>query len=249
MARYLTPAKIGLLALIELYADEAVPPPAVLPVLTFITSHLIDAPDPHPTSWTRTTRATKLLLSVHAFEDALVPHPVLLGLPGRRLWDTFLRKLWAVDSLDALHAFFARLRLVLRPPREDGREDDGGIRLARTSVFGMFVRRCRLEFERLRFHDSAELWRAFVAYRQPTAAYLRKKNPGFERLSFDNVSLLGEKEDDAFEALTAAVYGDSLTGSSGGAVPVSTDDLDALLAFQVGQMQSTFPESMGYAFH
>ncbi|MBE3042992.1 hypothetical protein IMZ48_10560, partial [Candidatus Bathyarchaeota archaeon] len=73
MARYLTPAKIGLLALIELYADEAVPPPAILPVLTFITSHLIDAPEPQPSPWQKASRATDLLLSVHAFEDALVP--------------------------------------------------------------------------------------------------------------------------------------------------------------------------------
>lgn len=247
MARYLTPAKIGLLALIELYADEAVPPDAILPVLSFITSHLTDAA-PHPSAapsppWHKAAHATSLLLSIHAFEDVLAAHPVLLGMPGRRLWDVFLQKLWSVDSLDELHAFFARLKLVLRPagaPRDDG-EVEGGIRLAGTSVFGIFVRRCRLEFERLRFHDSAELWKGFVRYRQPTEAYLRKRNPAFERLRFDNVSLLGEREDPAFEALTAAVYGDSLTGNSAAAVPMSTDDMEGLLEFQVEQMQSTSP--------
>ena len=116
-----------------------------------------------------------------------------------------------------------------------------GIKLAGTSVFGIFVRRCRLEFEKLRFHDSAELWKGFVKYRQPTEAHLRKRNPGFERLRFDNVSLLGEREDPAFEALTAAVYGDGLTGNSAGAVPMSTDDMESLLEFQVEQMQSTPP--------
>lgn len=244
MARYLTPAKIGLLALIELYAEEAVPPYAIVPVLSFITSHLIEPPQPRrgASPWHKATDTTSLLLSVRAFEDALVPHHAALGMPGRRLWDSFLRKLWGIDSLDALHDFFARLGDLLRSAKDDERdvEAEDPIRLAPSSVFGIFVRRCRLEFERLRFHDSAELWKAFVGYRQPTAAYLRKKNPGFERLSFDNVSLLGEREDPTFEALTSAIYGDSLTGPSSGAVPISTDDMEGLLEFQVEQMQSMF---------
>lgn len=249
MARYLTPAKIGLLALIELYADEAVPSNAILPVLSFITSHLIDTVPQHavpPPPWQKTTHTTTLLLSIHTFEDVLSAHPVLLGMPGRRLWDSFLQKLWSIDSLDALHSFFSHLTLVLQPgrdeqPRDEDEEEDGArIRICKTSVFGIFVRRCQLEFERLQFHDSAELWKGFVKYRQPTAAYLRKKHPGFERLQFDNVSLLGEREDPTFEALTTAVYGDSLTGCSAATVPMSTDDLEGLLEFQVEQMQSAF---------
>lgn len=261
MARYLTPAKIGLLALIELYAEEAVTADAILPVLSFITSHLLDttaaaaaaatATSPSSSPWQKAERTANLVIDIREFEKVLAPHPVVLGMPGRRLWDSFLQKLWEIGSLDAMHEFFSRLRLLLQPTKEELRriaEETGvapdedppgsGIRLCKTSVFGIFVRRCQLEFARLRFHDAADLWKSFVKYRQPTAQYLRKKNPSFERLSFDHVLLVGELEDPGFEDLAAAVYGDGLAGSSAGSFPISTDDLEGLLEFQVEQMQS-----------
>ena len=54
--RYLTPAKVGLLVLIQLYCEQAVPHDAIRPVLSFITSHLLDrdrgpAPDQPAARW------------------------------------------------------------------------------------------------------------------------------------------------------------------------------------------------------
>lgn len=254
MARYLTPAKIGLLALVELYTEEAVPSDAVLPVLSFITSHLMDHDSTDPLSsqearWTKAERTVSLVITVKDFEKLLGSYPFLMGMPGRKLWDQFLGKLWDINSLDALNDFFDRIADVLaktkeetqRDEEEDSLEVDTKIRLSRNSPFGAFVRKSRLEFQRLRFHDCTELWKAFVRYRQPTAAYLRRKNPNFGRLSFDNVLLLGEQEDwdpASVSALAAVAYGDMLMGDENATVPVSTDDVESLLEFQIEQMQS-----------
>lgn len=254
MARYLTPAKIGLLALVELYTEEAVPGVAVLPVLSFITSHLMDHDSTDPLSsqearWTKAERTVGLVITIKDFEKLLGSYPSLLGMPGRRLWDQFLVKLWDMNSLDALNDFFDRITDLLARTkgenRRDGEDDpdevDSKIRLSRNSPFGAFIRRSRLEYQRLRFHDCTELWKAFVRYRQPTAHYLRRKNPNFGRLSFDNVLLLGEQEDwdpASVSALAAVAYGDMLTGDESSTIPVSTDDVESLLEFQIEQMQS-----------
>lgn len=255
MARYPSPAKIGLLALIELYTEEAVPTDAVLPVLSFITSHVLnhgrtaDASTP-AARWSKAERTVSLVISVEDFERLLGRYPFVMGMPGRTLWDQFLVKLWDVSSLDALHGFFDRIVTLLsnpkqeRPTSEDDESPDlldNKVRLSPNSPFGAFVRRSRLEFQRLRFHDCAELWKDFVRYRQPTAQYLRRKNPSFGRLSFDNVLLLGEKNEwnqDGVADLAAVAYGDMLTGDESGTIPVSTDDIEILLEFQIEQMQS-----------
>lgn len=254
MARYLTPAKVGLLALLELYADEAVPSDAVMPVLSFITSHILDhgASDPSSTQatrWDKAERTVSLVIGMKDFERLLGSYPFVMGMPGRRLWDQFLGKLWDINSLNALEEFFDRIASLLAKTKEERRklaeegaqEEEDGIKLSPNSPYGSFVRRARLEFQRLMFHDCAELWREFVRYRQPTAHYLRRKNPAFDRLSFDNVLLRGEKEEwdpDGVSALAAVVYGDMLTGDHGGTIPVSTDDIEVLLEFQIEQMQS-----------
>ena len=250
MSRFLNPAKIGLLALIELYAEEAVPNDAAVSVLSFITSHLLDhdltAASSDPADrWLQTENAVDLITSLNEFEQLLSPFSAAVGLPGRRLWDIFLRKLWRIDSLDALHQFFDERQDLLATSKEElGRGPDPpeaptGILLARNSLFGSFVRRSELEFSRLRFHSATELWKDFVRYRQPSAAYWRRRNPSFGRLSFDNVLLSGEHEWGANTAALASVaYGDMLYPESDSRIPVSTDDIEQLLEFQLEQMQS-----------
>ncbi|PHH72588.1 hypothetical protein CDD80_4425 [Ophiocordyceps camponoti-rufipedis] len=261
MARYLTPAKIGLLALIELYTEESVPSEAVLPVLTFITSHILhdsSALGSREARWSKAERTVSLVISIGDFEKLLSGFPVVTGMPGRKLWDLFLAKLWDVDSLDAMHAFFETVPAMLAKAKGEGRsgeededeedeekEDEDQpstkkIKLARNSPFGAFVRRCRLEFQRLAFHVCTELWKDFVRYRQTTAAYLRRKNPSLGRLGFDKVLLLGGQDDwdpDGIAALAAVAYGDMLDGDESGTVAVSTDDIEGLVEFQIGRMQ------------
>ncbi|OAQ86455.1 anaphase-promoting complex protein [Purpureocillium lilacinum] len=253
MARYLTPAKIGLLALLELYTEEAIPSEAIMPVLSFITSHIVDHGYSKPqstqtTRWNKAESTVRLVIAMKDFERLLGSYPFLMGLPGRKLWDQFLARLWEINSLDALHSFFERIGAMLARSKDERRRLDGGesqgeddhIKLTRNSPYGAFIRRARLEFQRLRFHDCTELWRDFVRYRQPTATYLRRKQPGFGRLSFDEVLRRGENEEwDARRVgdLAAVAYGDMLTGDLNGTVAVSTDDVELLLEFQIDQMQ------------
>ncbi|KAI1343353.1 anaphase-promoting complex subunit 5-domain-containing protein [Xylariaceae sp. FL0016] len=252
MSRYLSPAKIGLLALIELYTKKTVPTSAIVEVLSFITSHLIDSdvfsssanPDRR---WKRAENAVSLVISIADFETVLAPHTAASGLPGRNLWYVFLDRLWKIDSLDALHKFFDRRQDLLVKTKEELRHDSElgvpppkpeAILLTRNSPFGAFVRRSMLEFTRLRFHYAIDLWKDFVRYRQTTMAYYRKKTPGFQRLSFDNVLLTGESEwGPGVEGITSVAYGDMLRDDPESNLPTSTDDVEKLLEFQIEQMQ------------
>lgn len=254
MSRYLTPAKIGLLALIELYIQEAVPTDAIIPVLNFISSHIIDSdtlninPTASTSRWTKAENTINLVLSIRDFEQLLAPFAAANRLPGRRLWDRLLEKLWGIDSLHALQEFFDRLPTFLaktkdeiRQMAERGEEPPTGILLSRNAPFGAFVRRSNLEFARLQFHSTTDLWKAFVKYRQPTANYWRRRNPHFGRLSFDTVLMTGEHEwGDNTEELAVVAYGNMLLGETDGAAPVSTDDIESLLEIQVEQFHSEF---------
>ncbi|KAI1493988.1 anaphase-promoting complex subunit 5-domain-containing protein [Biscogniauxia mediterranea] len=252
MSRFLNPAKIGLLALIELYTNKTVPTSSIVEVLSFITSHLIDN-DASRTSasagsrWERAKSTVSLVVSIADFEKVLTPHTAASGMPGRSLWYVFLDKLWKIDSLDALHEFFEHCSDMLAKSKEELRRDtEMGIAapgpevilLSRNSPFGAFVRRSQLEFTRTRFHDAFELWKDFVKYRQTTAAYYRKKTPSFQRLSFDNVLLSGEGDWGlGVDAIASVAYGDMLRDDHSSTLPVSTDDIEKLLEFQIEQMQ------------
>lgn len=128
MARYLTPAKIGLLVLTELYVEEAVPSDAIVPVLSFIASHAMGYDPNGPSTsqaarWTKAERAVSLVISIKDFEKLLSSYPFLMGLPGKRLWDQFLNKLWGIDSLHALGEFFEHLSWTLSRTKEELRRE------------------------------------------------------------------------------------------------------------------------------
>ncbi|GKT95185.1 anaphase-promoting complex protein [Colletotrichum tofieldiae] len=248
MARYLTPAKIGLLALIELYTDEHVPTTAIIPVLSFVTSHLLD-PDPQSfttaaskdTRWRKAESTVSLVIGIKDFEKLLSAHSVVVGLPGRKLWDTFLAKLWGINSLDQLHDFFGRQAQCLAKTREELRRAAGATRRSRHGCG--------------RSSSRSRLWTDFVQYRQPTAGYLRKRNPSFGRLSFDHVLMAGEQAEwdlEGVAALTSVVYGDMVKSGTPSTVPVSTDDIELLLEFQIEQMQkfgNRIPLELRNQFH
>ncbi|KAK6189261.1 hypothetical protein LQW54_013457 [Pestalotiopsis sp. IQ-011] len=266
MSRFLTPAKVGLLALIELYVEKAVPISATVDVLSFVTSHLIDSDTTryanNSSHWARAESTVRLVISIADFEKVLSPHAAASGIPGRSLWYVFLDKLWKINSLDALHEFFERRGdLLARTKEEQRREAEMGIEppspetivLSRNSPFGAFVRKAQLEFNRLRFEHAYELWKDFVKYRQTTAAYYRKKTPSFQRLSFDNVLLEGEHAwGEGLDAIANVAYGDMLRDDPNSTLPVSTDDIEKLLEFQIEQMQkygNRIPLEIRHQFH
>lgn len=247
MTRFLTPAKIGLLALIELYTDAIVPISSTIPVLSFILNQLIPATVKPQTQELVPSPILPFILDLKSFETLLAAHPAS-GLPGRSLWDHFLKKLWEIDSLDALHVFFAQRANLLAKTRDDIRKDgelgipppsEDMILLSRTSPCGAFVRRSKVEFERLRFSDALSLWTAFSRWREESRKSWPRRNGGLGRWAGDKALGDGEEDwgTDATEMLELVAYGavgmeDEFTGS------VSTDDVEKLLEFQVEQMQS-----------
>jgi anaphase-promoting complex subunit 5 len=152
-----------------------------------------------------------ILDSPKEFEKFLSAHPSASAMPGRSLWDLLLKRLWDIDSLDALHIFFERLSHLLAKSRENARKDsEMGIPptspemivLSRASPLGTFVLQSQLEFTRLKFHDALELWKSFVAYRHVTLPYWKKRNPRADSWNFDTVLQMdfGKQRDDSLES-------------------------------------------------
>jgi anaphase-promoting complex subunit 5 len=259
MTRFLTPSKIGLLALIEVYTDASVPTPSTIPILSFILSQLLPATLKSQTQDPNSLPTLPFIFDLNAFETVLAPHPSASGLPGRTLWDHFLKKLWDIDSLDALHVFFARRTHLLAKTREEIRKDgeigipppsEDMIMLSHTSPFGSFVRKAKVEFERLRFSDALSLWTAFMRWREDSKVYWSRRNGGLGRWVGDKALGDGEEEwgPQATEMLELVAYGRlSLEDDEEGIV--STDDVEKLLEFQVEQMQSesTLPLTLDHA--
>ncbi len=240
MSRYLTPSKIGLLALISLYTDSAVPTAATIPILSFIVSHILPLAASTPLNGSCQVDR-KVIISVDDFQNATITHAS--GIPGRTLWDVLLKKLWEINSFDALHVFFDNLStLLVKTIEEQQKHAENAVSppvdrmlLSRTSPLGTFVRRAQLEFTRLQFHDTMVLWKSFITYREPTLSIWKKRNPAANKTSFD-VNLQGHGLDWE-DGLTNVLYGD-LQQSGGQEGSISTDDVERLLEYQVDEMQS-----------
>lgn len=250
MSRFLSPKEISLLALISVYCEAAVPADGILPVLNFLARHTgADSIGeitnlPKENQFQKAQDDIDLVQSIKAFETLLQPYHTAVGLPGRRLWDRFLAKLWTIDSLDALHQFFDDLPSLLAN-KDDIRqmvEPEEGATVTRIpltihSPLALFVRRAHLEFSRIQFSDVSSLWKGFIVYRQPTAASWFRRNPSQTSRRFDKV--LEDSASDWGEgagALEAIAYGDLPSIH----VPVSVNCLDNLIEFQVAQMQSEY---------
>ena len=241
MTRYLTPTKIGLLALVSLYTESVVPSTATIPVLSFLVAAVLPI-NSTASGNDKTLPSRGLTLSIDDFQRATLSH--VSGIPGRTVWDLLLNKLWKINSLDALHFFFDTLSLLLQKTpeqlqkeAEDGVEPDSNpnrMLLSQTSPLGAFVRRAQLEFTRLQFHDGVTLWKSFVAYRTPTLAQWKKRNQIAGNTSFD--ASLQAAHLDLGDPLTDVVYG-CLSEAQQDAT-VSTEDVEKLLEYQVDQMQS-----------
>ena len=238
MSRYLTPSKLGLLALISLYTDSVIPSAATIPILSFLVSYLLPVDASAPRNAPREANRT-FTISIDVLQQVTITHSS--AIPGRTVWDLLLNKLWEINSLDALHHFFDNLSLMLEKAHEEQTTEDlvspnpTCIFLARSSPLGAFIRRCQLEFTRLQFHDGVSLWKKFIAYRNPTLALWRRRHPGISA-SID-INLL-ENHVTAEESVRSVVYGDfyGRTRQDGN---ISTEDAEKLLEYQVDPMQST----------
>jgi anaphase-promoting complex subunit 5 len=188
------------------------------------------------------------LPSIAELEDCLAGHES--SVPGRSLWDLFLKNLWSLDSMDALETFFSdAIPSLLAKSREEQIQDrDNGLapepedrmRLSRSSPLGAFVRRSYLEYTRLQFHDSVKLWTGFVKYRLPTYTYWSRRHRGAEGKTIDaNLLALGL---DSTSHLSQVVYGNIEDDEEDEGV-VSVKDAERLVEFQVGELQSMYSPS------
>jgi anaphase-promoting complex subunit 5 len=242
MTRYLTPWRISLLCLITVYTDGVVPNSSAIHVLSFLTSGLFPL-DPADKQWEK-----HYLPSITELEEVLSGHQS--SVPGRTLWDLFLKKIWSLDSLDALEEFFSdvlpsllsKTREQLMQDRDNGlAPEDEGMQLSRSSPLGAFVRRAYLEYTRLQFHDSVKLWSGFVKYRLPTYHMWARRNPYHEQAPID-VNLL---ESNSY--LSQVVYGNIEDDEEEEGV-VSVKDAERLVEFQVGELQSRSLLALLFAF-
>lgn len=242
MTRYLTPSKIGLLALICLYTEGVVPNASTISILAFLVSHLLP-PDPLKIAPSIVSPGKNHAIPIEEFEEATSSHAS--AFPGRTIWDLFLKTIWAIDSCDALDSFFRNLSSLLGKSREeqqrerdsDTAQEANRMKLSRTSPLGAFVRRAQLEFTRLQFHDSVALWKSLIRYRLPTNHAWAKRNQIELENSVDANFI--DLQVDANSLLEEVMYGDlyAKEEEKGG---VSTNDVERLLDFQVGEMQSKF---------
>lgn len=239
MSRYLTPSKVCLLTLISLYTDSVVPSTATIPVLSFLVSHLLPT-EPLGSGDEVLSLHCDITSTVESFRKATII--LASGIPGRTIWDLLLKKLWEINSFDALHRFFDTLPFLLEKTAEESQNADEDtaanskpILLSRVSPLGTFVRRAQLEFTRLQFHDGILLWKNLVSFRASTLHLWQRRNPAAGSSSFD--SNLHEYRLGMDGRLTGLVYGD-ITDEARREPSVSTDDVEKLLEYQVDQMQS-----------
>lgn len=235
MIRFLTPSKIGLLVLIVLYTEEVVPNDAIIPILSFITSHLI--PQPISESEGR-KQSSNPAISLVDFENVTKGHKSIM--PGRTLHDAFLQKLWSINSLHLIHEFFRDLSNILTKTRhqlhqEQPVEDSpkAKILLSRVSPIGVFVRRSQLEFVRLQFDDSVKLWVAFAKFREASKLLWKKKRPSATSTIDSNLVELSLGLNDDLVTIIYPTLNDGSTYEA----ELSTEEMERLLEFQLERLQ------------
>ncbi|KAJ5884978.1 hypothetical protein N7495_009488 [Penicillium taxi] len=218
------------------YTDGTVPNSSALHILSFLTASLF-ALDPADKQWEQ-----HYVPTITELEKLLSGHES--SVPGRTLWDLFLKKMWHIDSLCALETFLDKglLSLQVKTRQELIEERDNGIapdndamRLSHTSPLGAFVRRSHLEFTRLKFDDLITLWTGFVKYRLPTYPKWARKNPSEDHGPIDvNHLTYGV---DSGSALYQVVYGDVESDDEEENRGVSVKDAERLIEFQVTELQ------------
>jgi anaphase-promoting complex subunit 5 len=170
MPRYLTPARVCLLALIHIYQSRQTSSESSLDVLDFIAQHVVTSPEGDDIDDIEHIAIAQSRLST--FTAKL--HQWASEVPGRSVNDVLLQFLWAINGIDALNELFTTLRASVASTSGITTE---GRRLTPASPLGQFVRRCYVEYTRLPFADVQNLWNVFVDYRAPSYDDWAGRNP------------------------------------------------------------------------
>lgn len=166
MSRYLSPAKICIVVLIDVYHHHEAQPADIIHLLSFISQYILRKS--HSASDEKEA-ANLQSLTLNSFESLLTP--LTSNFPGRSLYDVFLRYLWALSSLEKLDELFEKSRSA------DSDAPSNCLPITPTSPIGQFLRRCHLEFVRLQFSDSQQLWEDLTIFREPSWPAWASRNP------------------------------------------------------------------------
>lgn len=232
MSRYLTPSKVTLLVLINLYCESVVPSSATIPLLSFIASYLVPGLQKSENGKHLKVEVTSNVNpSISDFKEALSSYESVK--PGRSLWHLLLDKLWSINSLHSFHELFDGLNdLYVKRGRDNDEQPNKRIKLSGPSPLGLFVRRASLEFTRLQFHDAFRLWSSFIAFREETYDTYLKRGSGHAAVD-ENIECLGLGPEDA---LMKIAYG-HLEDNSVREDFTSTDDVEKIIEFQLERLQ------------
>lgn len=208
--KYLTPHKIALLVLVELYCSFLLPPKHTISVLTLIMEHL----DP-------SCGSPSTLKHLQRFTSDKASH-----LPGRTIYDMVLKRLWDLQSLDDLVSFFASIPCLIsrhQSPPTIGRRL---LLLSPSSFLGSFIRKCTVEFNNLPLDDVIKLWKGLVGYRSISVPKWLQKNSERTMVGSSMTPQISSWEDDASEK-THNDIGEYL----------SVSDIERMFEYHVSKMQ------------
>ncbi|THZ73213.1 hypothetical protein D6C85_04225 [Aureobasidium pullulans] len=230
MSRFLTPSKICILLLIQLYRDGNVPSKSTIPLLSFISKHTI-----HRSPLNTSNQQPLTPPSIEEFEALLKSHES--AIPGRSLYQLFVDHLWAVHDFVTFTAFLQNQTLVTAPLQEHVEGSKVKLVCSPTSPIGQFARRCHLESVRLQFSDAYQLWEDLVVFREPTRTTYVERNPKSPYASyFPNAASANLLQ--AEQPGVSAILLDRMNKQEGRpSVPSSLDDVEKVMHFQLGQLQ------------
>lgn len=252
MQPFLSPARIVLLTLIDMYCGDVIREDDDDFVLQLISSYLLESYE-RPTNgrqrflarWQRAYLNVDLLTHVHSLRPALQGCFIAqasAALPlCATLWDHLVQRLWMqLQSLDSLASFFENIHMHIAPTyserrlmRENDVEEppDTLIMLERRSPMGLLVHQAYIEFDHLSFAGRCELWEDFVRYRHPTRADYKilwpHDYPAAEAL-FDGILTKHQEDWDTHTDAIARVVFDRVAKDD--SVTASLDETEKLVA-------------------
>lgn len=209
MARYLTPAKICTLIVVESYLQNRENPESDAKLLGLITQQLHPARD-HQESDGPPENASAFAASLSSIPS---------NFPGRTHYDDFVHAAWTTADLDQLHHLFDRLYGILTP------EDPEERKVTPASPIGHFIRRCNVEWTRLRFADSLALLNAYKSYIESTWESWARHQP-------EAAQAYASKDSNA-DSVPVAISG----VLSSEAPIISSDDIDIALSTSIHSLQ------------
>lgn len=219
MPRYLTPARVCLLVLIQIYQEQQASSESSFDVLDFIAQHITASTDDDDIALVESRASTQGDLVKFAEELQHLPSQV----PGRNVYDVLLQALWDVHGLDAIDEMFATLRATVMTVNADPTER----RVSPASPLGQYIRRCYVEYTRLQFADVQSLWDKFAAFRAPTYDDWASKNP----------QAAADLQEKLAELAPYTVSSSSLNDQQQNIATGSTIDADNLFSFAIHQLQ------------